>query len=110
MAKFLGRNALYEMTRDLTLAAQGKHKADTAVSYTHLDVYKRQAHGRSMCLRQRASCFHERRVGEESALQLRRTRREQNLLPFHRSTRTQKCRTPRTNRNLSLIHIFPLVG
>ena len=31
MAKFLGRNALYEMTRDLTLAAQGKHKADTVI-------------------------------------------------------------------------------
>ncbi len=31
MAKFLGRNALYEMTRDLTLAAQGKRKADTVI-------------------------------------------------------------------------------
>ncbi|MEG3066487.1 hypothetical protein [Acetomicrobium sp.] len=31
MAKFLGRNALYEITRDLTLAAQGKHKADTVI-------------------------------------------------------------------------------
>jgi len=31
MPRFLGRNALYEVTRDLTLAAQGKIKADTVI-------------------------------------------------------------------------------
>ena len=31
MSKFLGRHALHEMTRDLTLAAQGKIKADTVI-------------------------------------------------------------------------------
>jgi adenine deaminase len=31
MSKFLGRHALHEMTRDLTLAAQGKLKADSVI-------------------------------------------------------------------------------
>ena len=31
MPRFLGRNALYEVTRDLTLAAQGYIKADTVI-------------------------------------------------------------------------------